>query len=345
MLQARFLLQPIVSQILVIAVVHHRGNPCSLLKVQDHVGQVSFECTEKMTTMALQSLISALGEEINDPEEETFLIFSQNLPSQNLGFVNAKATSLDFTISGRDFNIIQSPGLLSSNRTEGTTGAVVWKITPLFAEWIALEENVLFQSSVLDRQSTVLELGCGISGIVAIASSPRVGKYVATDQEYVLKWLKPNIQNNAPKPKNLDKIKQRGKIPDSNLMNDNILIMALDWELNSISDLPKMIGTKSGDNNHGINAVIACDCIYNEALIEPMVRTCAEICHLPIASSLGTICIIAQQLRSDSVFGAWLLAFHRTFRVWRVPDDLLIKGMREDSGFVIHVGILREKHT
>ncbi|KAK0511479.1 hypothetical protein JMJ35_006052 [Cladonia borealis] len=299
-----------------------------------------------MTVMALQSLISALGEEINDPEEEMFLLFSQDLPSQNLGFVDAKATNLDITISGRDLNIIQSPGLLSSNRTEGTTGAVVWKITPLFAEWIALEENVLFQSSVLDRQSTVLELGCGISGIVAIASSPRVGKYVATDQEYVFKWLKPNIQDNAPKPKNFDKVKQRGRIPDSNLMSDNILIMALDWELSSTSDLPKMIGD-SGDNDHGINAVIACDCIYNEALVEPMVRTCAEICQLPNASSPGkaTVCIIAQQLRSDLVFGAWLFAFHKIFRVWRVPDDLLIEGLREGSGFVIHVGILREKHT
>ncbi len=298
--------------------------------------------------MALQRLISALGEEINDPEEETFLLFSQDLPSQNLGFVDAKATNLDITISGRDLNIIQSPGLLSSNRTEGTTGAVVWKITPLFAEWIALEENVLFQSSVLDRQSTVLELGCGISGIVAVASSPRVGTYVTTDQEYVFKWLKPNIQNNTPKSKSFDKAKQHGKIPDSSLMSNNILIMALDWESSSLSDLPKLIGINSGDNNvMGINAVIACDCIYNEALIAPMVRTCAEICQLPNASSLrkATVCIIAQQLRSDVVFGAWLSAFHKSFRVWRVPDDLVIKGLREGSGFVIHVGILREKHT
>ena len=301
-----------------------------------------------MTVMALRSLVSALGEDINDPAEETFLLFSQGLPSQNLGFVDAKATSLDITVSGRDLNIIQSPGLLSSNRTEGTTGAVVWKITPLFAEWIALEENLLFQSSVLDRQSTVLELGCGVSGIVAIASSPRVGKYVATDQEYVFKWLKPNIQNNVPKPKNFDKVKQQhGKIPGSHSMSDNILIMALDWESSSISDLPKVIGIDSRDNAHSINAVVACDCIYNEALIEPMVRTCAEICQLQNASSLGkaTVCIIAQQLRSDLVFGAWLFAFHKIFRVWRVPDDHLIEGLREGSGFVIHIGILRKKHT
>ena len=292
--------------------------------------------------MALQSLISALGEEINDPEEETFLLFSQDLPSQNLGFVNAKATRLDVTISGRDLNIIQSPGLLSSNRTEGTTGAVVWKITPLFAEWIALEENVVFQSSVLNRQSTVLELGCGISGIVAIASSRRVGTYVATDQEYIFKWLKLNIENNAPKSKISDKVKQHSKAPNLNLI-ENTLIMALDWESSSVSDLPRMISINSEDINQTIDAVIACDCIYNEALIEPMVRTCAEICQLPKASSLkkATVCIIAQQLRSNAVFEAWLSAFYKVFRVWRVPDNLLIEELKEGSGFVIHIGILR----
>ena len=300
-----------------------------------------------MTELSLQSLISVLGEEIDDPEEETFLLFSQDLPSQNLGFVDAKATSLDITIAGRDLNIIQRPGLLSSNRTEGTTGAVVWKITPLFAEWIAWEENVLFQSSVLDRQSTVLELGCGISGIVAIASSPRVGQYVATDQEYVFKWLKSNIQNNIPQPKNFEKAKKHGKIVNSDSFLHNILVMALDWESSSVSDLPNMLGLDSADNVQSINAVIACDCIYNEALIEPMVRTCVEICQLPNASSLGkaTVCIVAQQLRSDVVFETWLSAFHKTFRVWRVPDGLLIRGLKEGSGFVIHIGILREKHT
>ena len=300
-----------------------------------------------MTARSLQSLISVLGEEINDPEEETFSLFSQELPSQNLGFVDAKAPSLDITISGRDLNIIQSPGLLSSNRTEGTTGAVLWRITPLFAEWISLEENVLLQSSVLDRQSTVLELGCGISGIVAIALSPRVGKYVATDQEYVFKWLKPNIQNNTPKPKSFDKAKRHGKVPEINSMSNNILIMALDWESSSVSNLPKMIEIHSADNVQSINAVIACDCIYNEALIEPIVRTCTEICQLPNASSLGkaTVCVIAQQLRSNAVFETWLSAFYKVFRVWRVPDNLLIEGLREGSGFVIHVGILREKYT
>jgi len=54
---------------------------------------------------------------------ETFLLFSQDIPSQNLGFVDPKAQSLTVTVSGRDFTVHQSPGILSSSRAGGTTGA------------------------------------------------------------------------------------------------------------------------------------------------------------------------------------------------------------------------------
>jgi hypothetical protein len=54
---------------------------------------------------------------------ETFLVFSQDIPSNSLGFVDSKATSLDFSIGGHDYEVRQSPTLLSSNRKGGTTGA------------------------------------------------------------------------------------------------------------------------------------------------------------------------------------------------------------------------------
>jgi hypothetical protein len=283
--------------------------------------------------MALENLIAALGDEITDPEEETFLLFSHPIPSQNLGFVDAKATDLELTVAGRDLNITQSPGLLSSNRVGGTTGAVVWKITPLFAEWIAREDNFLFKQNVLNSSSVVLELGCGISGIVGIVLGPKISKYLATDQEYVFKLLKSNIDSNAAKPRNFQQAKKKPKGNHANYshpVSSNIEVVALDWESSSVSEVPNMI-----------DAVIACDCIYNEALVEPFVRTCAEICQLTTASGKRTMCIIAQQLRSDTVFEAWLSAFHEVFRVWRVPDEVLNEGLRGGSGFVVHVAVLR----
>lgn len=57
------------------------------------------------------------------PVVEAFLLFSQSIPSQNLGFVDSKASELEITIGDRDLIIRQSPTILSSNRGGGTTGA------------------------------------------------------------------------------------------------------------------------------------------------------------------------------------------------------------------------------
>lgn len=54
---------------------------------------------------------------------ESFLVFSQAIPSQALGIIDSKASKLELTVAGRDLSIHQSPTLLSSNRKEGTTGA------------------------------------------------------------------------------------------------------------------------------------------------------------------------------------------------------------------------------
>jgi len=111
--------------------------------------------------------------------------------------------------------------------------------------------------------------------------------------------------------------------------DDKILIQALDWETDSVANLPP------------VDLVIACDCIYNEALIEPLNSTCAALCKLGDAQDKQTLCLVAQQLRSPHVFEAWLTSFHRKFWVWRVPDALLSEGLSEGSGFVVHVGVVR----
>ena len=292
--------------------------------------------------MSFQDLLLALGDEIEDPEEETFLLFSQSVPSHNLGFVDPKARNLEITVAGRDLSITQSPGLLSSNRELGTTGAVVWKITPFIAEWINFNDNILFKSSVLDQRSHVLELGCGISGILASTLAPRIRRYIATDQEYVFKLLRSNIEENALSKKVSSEGKQRSNIS----CTSNIEVLALDWESSSVGNLPMLLSSNLKDEAfQGFNVIIGCDCVYNEALIEPFVTTCVEACELARTAPTGpsTICIIAQQLRSDSVFNAWVSAFYKAFRVWRVPNELLTGGLREGSGFVVHIGILRER--
>jgi hypothetical protein len=54
---------------------------------------------------------------------ESFLLFTRDIPSANLGFVDARASVVDVTLHGQELAIHQSPTLLSSRREGGTTGA------------------------------------------------------------------------------------------------------------------------------------------------------------------------------------------------------------------------------
>ena len=141
-----------------------------------------------------------------------------------------------------------------------------------------------------------------------------------------------------------DKVKSRidPAIGTTSRSGSNIVTMSLDWETDEISS--SLLG--SGDSSNGFDAVIACDCIYNDALIEPFVQTCKDVCKLRNmqgdASEIEpTVCIIAQQLRSADVFEEWLKSFHKFFHVWRLPDEELSLDLASNSGFVIHIGILR----
>lgn len=217
------------------------------------------------------------------------------------------------------------------------SSAVVWRVTPLFAEWISSPQNILFHSGTLDSRSVVLELGAGISGLVGLALAPKIRRYIVTDQEYVLKLLQENIDANQPHWTSSSKSKGRAqRIKDVS----NIDVLPLDWETSSMSKLYSQLDL---DQEHkSIDALVSCDCIYNEALVEPLVQTSRDICSLAPADRL-TICIVAQQLRSSEVFELWLESFHKYFRVWRVPDSILDVELQLENGFAVHIGVLRDE--
>ncbi|KAK4226362.1 hypothetical protein QBC38DRAFT_510464 [Podospora fimiseda] len=285
----------------------------------------------------LEKLIRELGEPVEDAEEETFDLFSQSLPSQNLGFIDSKAQTLDLTIAGRDLTIHQSPAVLSSNRAGGTTGAVVWKITPLLATYLSTTPTFssIFSSS---PSFQILELGCGISGLIGLLLSPKISKYILTDQPYVSKLIEQNItENHLPhhQPKNKKKKQQQQFLGGG---GGELIFKPLDWESTQV--------TFQEWGNEGYDLIVACDCIYNDALINPLVDTCVDVCKLRTEGDgererEGTICLIAQQLRDDTVFEGWLKKFMQHFKVWRIRDEKLPEGLRSGDGFVIHFGVLK----
>ncbi|KAK7956602.1 uncharacterized protein PG986_005824 [Apiospora aurea] len=284
--------------------------------------------------MATQLLFDLLGPEVDDAEEETFLLFSQEIPSQNLGFVDARASSLDLTVAGKDYVIHQTPAVLSSNRAGGTTGAVLWKITPMFADWIASPGNPLWKTGVLAPTSSVIELGCGISGLTGMVLSQSVSRYVLTDQPYVSKWIDANLAENAANlsASGAATTRRRCKAAAAPPAG-NVSFTPLDWELDEVT--PRLTGS---DAVKSFDAVVACDCIYNDALIRPLVQTCVDSGQ---SAQEPALCIVAQQLRDPEIFEGWIKEFHRHFRTWRMPESHLSDALRANAGFVIHVGILR----
>jgi hypothetical protein len=214
---------------------------------------------------------------------------------------------------------------------------VLWQVTLHFAEWISSRKNVFFESGVLSSESNVLELGCGISGLLALVFAPKIKAYIATDQEYVLKGLRNNIsQNQTAQQAPIGR--KAGKSSKSTAKSENIILRSLDWESDDIPSLCKELGIDHKTDR--IHMIVACDCIYNESLVDPFVATCAELCAAA-SSETPSVCVVAQQLRSPEIFESWLCAFHRRFQVWRLSDKVLSSDLAAGSGFAIHVGILR----
>ncbi|KAK9480136.1 hypothetical protein V1514DRAFT_326505 [Lipomyces japonicus] len=146
---------------------------------------------------------------------------SKSTRRRNRGTSSSKISqsSLDSTI---ELMIHQSPELLNSSTELSTTGAVVWQVSPLLAEWV-LQPGTIFHdlffkpvpslkitTSTTSRRDNItmpaiIELGAGISGVLTclfslglIVKPPDVrgGIYVATDQAHILPVLKKNVTEN-----------------------------------------------------------------------------------------------------------------------------------------------------
>ncbi|KAG9770814.1 hypothetical protein KCU88_g6520, partial [Aureobasidium melanogenum] len=282
------------------------------------------------------ALHTILGPPVQDAEEETFLLYTQDIPSNNLGMVDAKAETVEIEIGGHDYVLRQSPGLLTSNRAGGTTGAALWKITPLLASWLASLPPLLRDLGALHSESTVVELGCGVAGLLGLVLSRVVGCYVLTDQEYVMKYLKENILMNTAARKSVTRTSNRKGNAQRYQPRDNLSLVPLDWETTDVGILTSTIGPQGS-----IDLLVLCDCVYNDFLVSPLVQTCIDICRLGTTADKNTIVLIAQQLRADSICELFLATLMKHFDVWRVQDAKISAELRSGSGYVVHLATLK----
>jgi hypothetical protein len=179
---------------------------------------------------------------------------------------------------------------------------------------------------------------------------------VLTDQSYVQRLVQRNLDENIPlafssgtsasATGGRGRKKKNAHGHGQGTTQSNIRFTTLDWETDEVT--PSLTG--SGEAR-SFDAVVACDCVYNYALVEPFVQACADACRLRLLDAdlsdkderRPCICVIGQQLRSDEVFESWLKAFTASFHVWRVSDNALPEELRPSAGFVVHVGILRDE--
>nr|KMM69922.1 hypothetical protein CPAG_06234 [Coccidioides posadasii RMSCC 3488] len=292
--------------------------------------------------MQFTDLLFSLGNPVEDAEEEAFLLFSQDIPSQNLGFIDSQSHTVEVSVLNRDLTIHQSPTVLSSSRAGGTTGAVLWKISPLFARWLCSSNNILWESSMLHQHSTVIELGCGVAGVLALSLGPSVGKYIATDQEYVRKLFQENLEDNhhvtrrhtvqqdrstdrnrqhrrgSQKPRHKSYPGSANRSPAESQSRSRTRHVT---HSSASSRSPTARGESGGNVEFvpldwetdtlssitgvvedGFDLLLSCDCIYNDALISPFVQTCVDVARLRPSLAAHTSAS-ADQGRQDLAHG------------------------------------------
>ncbi|KAA8893821.1 hypothetical protein FN846DRAFT_820291 [Sphaerosporella brunnea] len=276
------------------------------------------------------AFLSLLGNQIEDAYEEATLLASYAPPSRPLGLHTPQATSITLSINSFTLTLTQSPSLLNSTHKSGTTGAMLWSITPHLARYLTAPKCPL----PLTASSRVLELGCGVSAVLASTLGTMVGAYVQSDIPAITRLAAQNLAENLPPPQ------KKGK----KLLRPQGIVetIPLNWETDDVATQPVLKALRGP-----LDLVIASDCVYNEALVQPLVDTLVSACLLgreegDRETQEKTMVLIAQELRSPDVLEFFLDKLMERFVVWRVPDELLSQELKEGNGYVLHVGVVKD---
>ncbi|KAH3901994.1 S-adenosylmethionine-dependent methyltransferase SCDLUD_001782 [Saccharomycodes ludwigii] len=255
--------------------------------------------------------------------------------------------------------------LNSTQNNNSTTGFVLWQSSPLFIKWLLYQESASFfrnghtssdsKDTILplcDESTILLELGCGISGILPIILSNYVCTYIATDQNSILNKLKKNILSNINEINKREVISKTLGITKSQdeefenykqSKNDNhntkkevvLEICPLDWEhpMSPATDLflNTLITSPLKQNNNLL--ILAMDVIYNTYLIEPFLSTIDTIFQKYSKKNFfsGKVqCFVGIQLRTQDVVEEFLIKAveKHQFMVKFIDDPMFLNKSR-----------------
>ncbi|KAL9092048.1 MAG: hypothetical protein Q9159_001047 [Coniocarpon cinnabarinum] len=243
------------------------------------VPDVGEEVQDAAEGSALNLLHSAKRADATLRCTEVFDITCNAKSNHGLGMIDSKAQSIEVTVAGHDYTLQQSLGILQSNRSGGTTGGAIWQASVHVADWLASSRNPLASPQFAQHiaGSSAIELGCGICPLLALAMRGQVARYIATDQEYILPHFQQNLTNNTTDANPMRKHATASK----KLSHDATTIetLALDWEIHDVArQLRQHLNASTAPVK--ISLILACDCVFNEYLVQPFVQTCLTICDL-----------------------------------------------------------------
>ncbi|KAH9008690.1 putative methyltransferase-domain-containing protein [Lactarius deliciosus] len=189
-----------------------------------------------------------------------------------------------------EYVLLQDKTALRSR--SGDTGSVLWKTSVEFLS-LALQQRhfperrrSLFDYGKLS-QAHVLELGAG-TGLLALALSPFVRKYTATDIPALVPLLRKNV------------------------LSASVTVTALDWTLPALRQVD-VGGTDAPD------VLLVVDCVYHPALVRPLLTTLTAL-----ATPQRTVAVVVVELRAEDVLREFLQEWIALgWRVWSVGEDLL----------------------
>lgn len=264
-------------------------------------------------------------------------LYTDRAPNQgqNLGYVDRTKDSIQILLPDAqiDLEIRQSISSLSSKTQTSSTGFICWQTALLIADWVLSDAKCPLRKFIFGN--TVLELGTGVSSLLASTLGPLCKHYIASDQKHLLKLMKVNFDLNVVTRKFSSSTVELGDLNDSKLKKQKeslpkIDFIELDWENyeQGLYTLDELTGRTQ------VDVVIACDTIYNSYLISHFLKTTKSV------MGPGSVAIVALQLRDETVLEAFLFeCFDQGFQVQFLPDEILSSQL--NRGFTVYCLFLK----
>ncbi|KAA1075308.1 hypothetical protein PGT21_033498 [Puccinia graminis f. sp. tritici] len=270
-----------------------------------------------------------------------------------------RAKACSSSQNGRDIQVELKQDIFATKYRSGDTGSIVWRASIHLAEFLwyellfpstpeaplvgpseqdgAKDERGFLDMKRLTGLGRILELGAGTGslGILCAGMFPPESRasWTVSDQFDLLAIIARNFSHNqigfstsGPRGSDREESGVRFSVEEIDWVE-----VEKQWLKTQDIHQPRVQGNETkADRRARYDLILAVDCLYNESLILPLLRT---IDHLASVESDGccsrtgpTLVIVLSELRSSEVVESFVrhwLALGPTWSIFRLPSSLL----------------------